>query len=65
MLSEAKHLALARSFWEAKQLALDRVSRSRVSVMRQFYVYIMTDRSRTLYVGVTNNLERGASASIS
>jgi len=26
--------------------------------MRQYYVYIMTNRSRTLYTGVTNNLER-------
>lgn len=26
--------------------------------MRQYYVYIMTSRSRTLYVGVTNNLKR-------
>ena len=24
----------------------------------QYYVYIMTNRSRTLYTGVTNNLER-------
>lgn len=25
---------------------------------RQYYVYIMTNKSRTLYTGVTNNLER-------
>jgi len=26
--------------------------------MRQFYVYIMSSKSRRIYVGVTNNLER-------
>jgi len=26
--------------------------------MKQYYVYIMTNRSGTLYTGVTNNLER-------
>ena len=26
--------------------------------MKQFYVYIMTNRSRTLYTGVTSNLQR-------
>lgn len=26
--------------------------------MKQYYVYIMTNKSRTLYTGVTNDLER-------
>jgi len=26
--------------------------------MNQYYVYIMTNRSKTLYTGVTNNLKR-------
>ncbi len=26
--------------------------------MKQYYVYIMTNKSRTLYTGVTNSLER-------
>jgi len=26
--------------------------------MKQYYVYIMTNRSKTLYTGVTNNLQR-------
>ena len=28
------------------------------SMTKQFYVYIMTNKSRTLYTGVTNDLER-------
>ena len=26
--------------------------------MRQYYIYIMTNRSKTLYTGVTSNIER-------
>ncbi len=26
--------------------------------MKQYYVYIVTNRSKTLYTGVTNNLQR-------
>ncbi|HEU4437203.1 MAG TPA: GIY-YIG nuclease family protein, partial [candidate division Zixibacteria bacterium] len=26
--------------------------------MKQYYVYIMTNKLKTLYTGVTNNLER-------
>ena len=28
------------------------------SLVNQYYVYIMTNKSRTLYTGITNNLER-------
>jgi putative endonuclease len=29
-----------------------------ISPVKQYYVYIMTNKSRTLYTGVTNDLER-------
>src|SRR4030066_811778 len=36
---------------EAKNLACE-------SIMNQYYVYIMTNKSKTLYTGITNNLQR-------
>ena len=34
------------------------LSLRRISVQMKYYVYIMTNKSRTLYTGVTNDLER-------
>jgi len=31
---------------------------SQTAAMEQYYVYVMTNKSRTLYTGITNNLER-------
>ena len=31
---------------------------TRFSMSKEYYVYIMTNKSRTLYTGVTNDLER-------
>ena len=30
----------------------------KLDAMRQYFIYIMTNHSRTLYIGVTNNLQR-------
>jgi putative endonuclease len=35
-----------------------RENSKRQQQMKQYYVYIMTNRSKTLYTGVTNNLQR-------
>ena len=32
-----------------------------ISMTKNYYVYIMTNKSRTFYVGMTNNLERRVS----
>lgn len=32
--------------------------KSHLNMTNQYYVYILTNRSRTFYVGMTNNLER-------
>ena len=36
----------------------ERSEGSQTAVMEQYYVYIMTNESRTLYTGITNGLER-------
>ena len=32
--------------------------RSKIKIMKNYYVYILTNKSKTLYIGVTNNLDR-------
>jgi putative endonuclease len=53
ILSEAKNLALA--FFDFRIVAGNGGQR-----MKTYYVYIVASASRTLYTGVTNNLERRA-----
>jgi putative endonuclease len=43
---------------EAKDLVHRVPSYEQHSPLRKYYVYIMSNQSRTLYVGMTNNLER-------
>ena len=40
------------------QIALDAGRRGWVPALKTYYVYIMASKSRTLYTGVTSNLER-------
>ena len=47
-------------FADARFLAALGMTQGR-SLVRQYFVYMMTNASRTLYVGVTNNLERRVS----
>ena len=35
-----------------------RVLTNRGDILKDYYVYILTNKSKTLYIGVTNNLER-------
>ena len=51
--SAARNLALGggRSLWT-------RAEEAEVAALKTFYVYIMASKSRTLYTGVTSNLER-------
>ena len=47
-----------RSCWRARSVILSAAKNLALQPMRNYYVYIMTNKSGTLYVGVTNNLER-------
>ena len=39
-------------------MTLEIIDVEQFSTVKQYYVYIMTNKSRTLYTGVTNDLER-------
>ncbi len=38
--------------------ALEMTKRNRRNVTKNYYIYILTNKSRTFYVGMTNSLER-------
>ena len=62
VMSKAKHLEFSGCYEvEILRLCLRMTFEAdgrQFLTMKQYYVYIMTNKSRTLYTGVTNNLER-------
>ena len=55
MLSAAKHLAVSVA---QRFFASPHSEDVKCLTVKQYYVYIMTNKSRTLYTGVTNDLQR-------
>jgi putative endonuclease len=56
--SEARNL---NSGMETSRFARSDNDKREIPMTKNYYVYIMTNKSRTFYVGMTNNLERRVS----
>lgn len=58
MTTEQCHYELSEESWKRINYKEVRSVTKQNNFMNQYYVYIMTNKSKTLYTGVTNNLNR-------
>lgn len=58
MTTQRCHYELCEESWKKINYNEVRSVTKQNNFMNQYYVYIMTNKSKTLYTGVTNNLKR-------